>query len=142
MRLGHIGLAAKDPRGLADFYAGFLGLKKVAEAITDESGQMVLMSGRSGGEPELQLMSNPQGRHMAFQVDSLAELRRLYAVAKERQTRILFSVDHGPTLSFYFTDPEGNACELFWVTGRRTAGGNRPIDLAMSEEELLGLINR
>jgi hypothetical protein len=53
----------------------------------------------------------------------------------------MFSFGHGPTLSFYFLDPEENTRELFWETGPRSTGGNRPIDLAKSEEELLQLIN-
>ena len=42
---------------------------------------------------------------------------------------MLFSFDHGATLSFYVLDPEGNACELYWETGRRGASTNRPVDL-------------
>ncbi|PYQ63328.1 MAG: hypothetical protein DMF54_17050 [Acidobacteria bacterium] len=85
-------------------------------------------------------MSNLQGRHVAFKVDSLAELRDLYAEAPQRGARVAMSLDHGPTLSFYVHDPEGNACEVYWETGRRSSGGVRPIDLAKSEEELLELI--
>jgi hypothetical protein len=29
---------------------------------------------------------------------------------------------------------------VYWATGRRSGGGNRPIDLTKSEEELLDLI--
>ncbi len=49
------------------------------------------------------------------------------------------SFDHGSTFSFYVRDPEGNACEVYWETGRRSGGGNRPIDLAKPEAELLEL---
>jgi len=42
--------------------------------------------------------------------------------------------------SFYIHDPEGNTCEVYRETGRRSGGGVRPIDLAKSEEELLELI--
>jgi len=43
------------------------------------------------------------------------------------------SFDHGPTFSFYIHEPEGNTCEVSWPTGRRTTGGNLPIDLTKSE---------
>ena len=140
MKLGHIALAARDPATLADFYQRFLGLRKVGEAQTDQTGSMVFLSTQPGGPPDLQVMSNPQGGHVAFKVDSLAELRELYAEAPRRGATVVMSLDHGPTLSFYVRDPEGNACEVYWETGRRSGGDNRPIDLTQSEEELFELI--
>ncbi len=140
MRLGHFALAAKDPNELAGFYERFLGLHRVGKVVTERTGAMVFLSTELDGPPELQLMSNPAGRHVAFKVDSLAELRELYAEAPKRGARIVMSLDHGPTFSFYVHDPEGNACEVFWETGRRSDGGNRPIDLTKPEAELLELI--
>jgi len=140
MRLGHVALAASDPNALAGFYARFLGLHTVAEVVTEQTGSMVLMSTTPDGPPELQLMSNPRGRNVAFKVDTLAELRQLHAAAAERGARIVFSFDHGSSLSFYVQDPEGNPCEVYWETGRPATEGNRPIDLNRSEEELLELI--
>jgi len=138
MRLAHVGLPAKDPAGLADFYSHYLGLHQVARVSTEQTGEMVLLSGRPEEEPqELALMSNQQARHIAFKVETLAELRELYAGAPRSQARVLFSFDHGSTFSFYFLDPEGNACEIYWPTGRRPSTTNRPIDLTLPEEELL-----
>jgi catechol 2,3-dioxygenase len=137
MRLGHVGLTAKDPAALADFYAGFLGLAKVAEVSTEQTGRMVLMSTRPGGAPDVQLLSNPEARHVAFRVDTLAELRERYAAAGARGARVVFAFDHGATLSFYVLDPEGNACELYWETGRRPSATNRPVDLTRPEAEIL-----
>jgi catechol 2,3-dioxygenase len=138
MRLGHIGLPARDPATLADFYTGYLGLHQVARVTTDETGEMVLLSGRPEEEPqELALLSNPEARHVAFEAGSLAELRDLYATAAERGAQVLFAFDHGTTISLYVLDPEGNACELFWKTGRRPSGTNRPVDLSRPEAELL-----
>ena len=140
MKLGHVALAAKDPAALAGFYERFLGLRKVGEAQTEQTGSMVFLSTQPGAPPDLQLMSNPQGGHVAFKVDSLAELRELHAEAPRRGASVVMSLDHGPTISFYVRDPEGNACEVYWETGRRSGGDNRPIDLTKSEEELLELI--
>jgi len=140
MRLGHVGLNTDDPRTLAGFYEGFLGLRRVGEAVTEQAGAMVFLSSNANGAPDLQLMSNPGGRHFAFQVDSLAELRKLYVDAPSRGATVVMSLDHGPTLSFYVRDPEGNVCEVYWPTGRRSAGDVRAVDLTRSEEELLELI--
>lgn len=142
MNLGHVALTAKDPKELAHFYEGFLGLHRVGEIATDETGAMVFLSSDPDGSPQLQLMSNPGRAHAAFKVDSLAELRELYAEAPRRGAPIAMSLDHGPTLSFYVRDPEGNACEVYWETGIRRDGGNQPIDLSKSEQELLALIGR
>ena len=137
MRLGHVGLTTTDPDGLADFYTGFLGLTRVAEVVTEQTGRLILLSTRPGAAPDVQLLSNPDARHVAFQVDTLQELRALYAAAVERKVRVLFSFDHGATLSFYVLDPAGNACELYWETGRRGAATNRPVDLTQPEPVLL-----
>lgn len=141
MRLAHVGVPAQDPGALADFYSRFLGMHQVARVTTEETGEMVLLSCRPQEEPqELALMSNQQARHVAFKVDTLAELRELYAAASQQKARVLFSFDHGSTFSFYFLDPEGNGCELYWATGRQPSGTNRPIDLTKSEAELLQVI--
>jgi catechol-2,3-dioxygenase len=139
MKLGHVALTASDPGLVADFYQRFLGLHRLAEVVTEETGPMVLLSTGTARAPELLVMSNPEGMHVAFKVDTLGELRELYRVAPEQGARILFSFDHGSTFSFYVRDPAGNACEVYWETGRRPSGGNRPIDLSKSEEELLEL---
>jgi catechol 2,3-dioxygenase len=140
MKLGHVGLAAREPKALAAFYQRFLGLRNLGEVVTEQSGAMVFLSSEAAGPPELQLLSSLDGGHVAFKVDSLAELRELYAEAPGRGAHVVMSLDHGPTVSFYVRDPEGNACEVYWETGRRSGGGNRPIDLAKSEDELLGLL--
>lgn len=140
MRLGHVALTAEDPVALAGFYERYLGLRKVGEAQTDLSGSMVFLSTQPGAPPDLQVMSNSQGGHVAFKVDTLAELRELFAEAPRRGASVFMSLDHGTTLSFYVRDPAGNACEVYWATGRRSAGANRPIDLTKSEDELLELI--
>ena|SRR5438105_12630231 len=138
MKLAHVGLPARDPDGLAAFYTGFLGLSQVARVTTEQTGEMVLLSGRPQEQPqELALLSNPQARHVAFEVETLSELRRLHAQAAEHQARPLFSFDHGSTLSFYFLDPEGNGCEVYWATGRRPSMANRPVDLSRPEADLL-----
>jgi catechol-2,3-dioxygenase len=99
---------------------------------------MVLLSGRPREQPqELALLSNPQARHVAFEVDTLAELRGLYASAARHHARTLFTFDHGSTLSFYFLDPEGDACEVYWPTGGRPSTTNRPVDLSRPEAELV-----
>src|SRR5438552_1456457 len=104
MRLGHVALTAEDPKALAAFYERFLGLQRVGEAQTEQGGAMMFLSSEPGGPPELQVMSNLQGRHVAFRVDSHAELRDLYAEAPQRGARVAMSLDHGPHPPLYARD--------------------------------------
>jgi catechol-2,3-dioxygenase len=141
IRFGHIGMHAKDPAALAGFYADFLGLCETARIETEEAGRLVMLTSRPGETfQELTFLDKPDARHVAFQMESLADLRELYARAREWQLTVLLSLDHGTQISFYFLDPEGNALEAFWETGRFRDGGNRPIDLTRPESEILELI--
>ena len=137
MRLGHVAVVANNPDGLADFYTGFLGLQKLGQVVTEETGRMILLSSGPGAAPEFLLLSNPDARHVAFRVETLAELRERHADAVRRGVRVLFSFDHGATLSFYVLDPEGNACEVYWETGRPGTATNRPVDLTQPEAVIL-----
>src|SRR5947209_5963360 len=110
IRFAHVGVPAKDQGRLANFYADFLGLKEMAQVETEEAGRMVMLSSRPGETfQELTLLNKPDARHIAFQLESLSDLRELYACALDRQVQVLFSLDHGTQISFYFLDPEGNA---------------------------------
>jgi catechol-2,3-dioxygenase len=137
VRLGHVALAAQDPVRLAAFYTDFLGLAQTGRIDTPEAGAMVFLSSRpEETEQELALVSQPQARHVAFQVASLPELQALYEQARAQQIPVLMSFDHGSQLSFYFLDPEGNPCEAFWETGRAPLPIPHPIDLSLPLEEL------
>ena len=79
-----------------------------------------------------------RARHVAFEVDSLANLRAVYANAKERDVRVLMALDHRSSVSLMLVDPEGNNLEMYWLTGRRAdAPYAAPIDLDRPEAELM-----
>jgi catechol-2,3-dioxygenase len=138
MKLSHVGIPARDLTGMTTFYTEFLGLKRTAKVHTDETGDMVLLSGRPHEQPqELALITNPEATHVAFEVETLGQLRDLHAGAARHGARVLFTFDHGATISLYFLDPEGNACEVDWPTGRRPNGANRAVDLNQPEADLL-----
>jgi catechol 2,3-dioxygenase len=76
--------------------------------------------------------------HMAFRVDSLAEVKTLAAkLQADGRASGLHAVNHGNAWSIYFKDPEGNGIEVFcdspWGVQQPQA---RPWDLSMSEAEL------
>ena len=66
-----------------------------------------------------QLTQDPQRsahtrlQHIAFEYASLDDLLATYVRLKEEGILPLLAADHGPTLSMYYADPDGNSVELF-----------------------------
>lgn len=50
--------------------------------------------------------------HIAFTYESLADLIATYERLKGEGVRPRWAVNHGPTLSLYYSDPDGNQAEL------------------------------
>ena len=149
----HVGLAAKDPAALVPFYRDVLGMTLVRQTPPDSPiGTTVFLSRHPEGEEDhdLVIFPDPMYAHVAFEVASLTELKASFREVKER-VPIKFALNHGVTLSFYFDDPEGHNIEIYWTAirdsrARQKLAGTRlfaqPIDLDLSEEELLREIER
>ncbi|MEO2136299.1 MAG: VOC family protein [bacterium] len=76
--------------------------------------------------------------HMAFRVDSLAEVKELAARLQDdgRATGVN-AMNHGNAWSVYFKDPDGNGVEVFCDSPFHVQQPQaRPWDFAMSEDEL------
>jgi catechol 2,3-dioxygenase-like lactoylglutathione lyase family enzyme len=50
--------------------------------------------------------------HVAYEYDSLDELLHTYLRVKRAGIDAEWTVNHGPTMSFYYRDPDGNGIEL------------------------------
>ena len=136
----HVGLSARDPAALAEFYRDVLGLQVVGGSTADASafGATALLSSRPAEALlDLALVANPAYQHTAFEVRSLADLRALHQRVLGRGVPVKMALNHGVSLSFYFEDPEGHLLEVYWPTGVacRPPYGD-PIDLTRSEEAL------
>lgn len=138
--LCHVGMQAKDPAALAEFYRDVLGMQIVGGSGADSPvGASTFLSSRPEEEAhEIVFFANADLSHTAFKVASLADLRSCYRNIVERGVPIKTSVNHGVSLAFYFDDPEGNMIEVYWPTklpyGQPYA---HPIDLALEEAALL-----
>ena len=133
----HVGLGARDPAALAEFYQELLGLQ-VVPADTEALGATAFLSARPAeGLLDLALFANPAYQHTAFEVRSLADLRAFHQRVLGRGVPVKMALNHGVSLSFYFADPEGNLLEVYWPTGVvcRPRHGDL-IDLTRSEEAL------
>jgi catechol-2,3-dioxygenase len=133
----HVGLSARDPAALAEFYRDMLGLQ-VVPTDTSVLGATAFLSSRPAEVPvDLALFADPAYQHTAFEVRSLADLRAFHRRVLGRGVPVKVALNHGVSLSFYFEDPEGHLIEVYWPTGIacRPRHGE-PIDLTLSEEAL------
>src|SRR5215470_17860290 len=76
----HVGLYARDPAATAEFYRDVMGMQIVGGSSADAPlGASAFLSSRPEEEShEIALFTNPEYRHVAFKVASLAELRSFY----------------------------------------------------------------
>jgi catechol-2,3-dioxygenase len=126
-RLNHAVLFVRDVRRSAAFYTEVLGFRTVAMAPDGFAGAVFLQAPASSNDHDLGLFEmgqdagpSPAGRatvglyHLAWEVDTLAELERLRAVLAERGALVGVS-DHGTTKSLYARDPDGLEFEVAWI---------------------------
>ena len=136
----HVGLYAKDPSLTAEFYRDVMGMQIVGGSSADAApiGASAFLSSRPEEEShEIALFTNPEIRHVAFKVASLAELRSFYQRICARKLPVKMAANHGASLAFYFDDPDGNMIEVYWPTGVKCRQPFiEPLDLTQREEAL------
>jgi catechol-2,3-dioxygenase len=140
----HAGLYAKDPAASAEFYRDVMGMQIVGGSSPDHAlGATAFLSSRPGEEShEIALFANPEFRHVAFKVASLAELRSFYRRICDRKLPVRYAFNHGASLAFYFDDPDGNLIEVYWPTGVPCVQPQvEPLDLTQSDAALLAQLS-
>jgi catechol-2,3-dioxygenase len=138
--LCHVGMYAKNPPSLAEFYRDGMGMQIVGgSGASHPLGPTAFLSSRPGEEShEIAMFSNPELAHRAFKVGSLTALKQFYEKIVGRGIPIQFQFLHGVSIAFYFHDPEGNVIEVYWPTGLECPQPCvQAIDLTKREEELL-----
>ncbi len=153
-RLNHAVLFVRDVQRSLDFYTEVLGFRRLGMTPEGFAGAAFLQAPGSDNDHDLGLFemgsaaqSSPAGKstvglyHLAWEVDTLAELERLQTVLAERGALVGAS-DHGTTKSLYARDPDGLEFEVAWLvptdrldaaalSARRRIG---PLDLAREKE--------
>ena len=120
-QLGHLVIRVRDLEKSEQFYTSVLGLK----VMNKRPGVMTFMSADAGMSHELALV--PVGEeapapestrvglfHMAWEMQSFDDLKRLYAVIKKNDVKVENVGDHGISLGVYFCDPDGNEIEAYY----------------------------
>src|SRR3984893_1025283 len=114
VQLGHVSVPAKDPKQLAAFYRHLLGLEVTMAGSVPGLGEFVFLNERPQAElPLIALHTNPQGKHIALQVESLEALRTVCADAKARGIPVYMALNHRVRISVYFQDPEGHIIQVY-----------------------------
>jgi catechol 2,3-dioxygenase-like lactoylglutathione lyase family enzyme len=127
-RLNHAVLYVRDVERSVAFYTDVLGFRVLNVLPDGFRGAAFLQAPGSTNDHDLGLFevgeaaaSSPAGRggavglyHLAWEVDTLAELERLAARLSDAGA-LGGSSDHGTTKSLYGQDPDGLEFEIAWV---------------------------
>ena len=152
-RLNHAVLHVRDVRRSVAFYHDVLGFSEIAE-MSPFPGAAFLRAPGSTNDHDLGLFEvgsaagpSQAGRatvglyHLAWEVDTLAELERL-SEALRAADALAGASDHGTTKSLYGRDPDGLEFEIAWVvpadrldeTALGARSSIRPLDLGREKE--------
>jgi catechol-2,3-dioxygenase len=149
-RLNHAVLYVRDVDQSASFYRDVLGFRTVHEM---PGRAAFLQAAGSTNDHDLglfamgpQAAASPAGRtavglyHLAWEVDTLAELQRIAALLRETKALVGAS-DHGTTKALYAKDPDGIEFEVSWLVpadliteAERSVQGASPLNLAAQVE--------
>ncbi|MGW5974493.1 VOC family protein [Streptomyces sp. NPDC055186] len=115
-RLAHVVLRTRHFRPVLDWWAGLLQAEVVFEnefigflTFDDEHHRIAVVAPPGLGGPAERAAGLD---HIAFTYASLADLVATYERLKAGGTVPTWAVNHGPTLSLYYQDPDGNRAEL------------------------------
>ena len=124
-QLGHLVVNVRDLNRAEDFYTNIIGLK----VMQKYDGHAVFMSANDAMSHELALVGvgedapGPEKErigllHMAWQMDSLEDLKAINQRLKDNGVEIEHYGDHGVSLGIYFRDPDGNEIETYYEVPR------------------------
>jgi catechol 2,3-dioxygenase-like lactoylglutathione lyase family enzyme len=126
-RLNHAVLFVRDVERSVAFYTEVLGFSRIDMTPEGFAGAAFLQAPGSTNDHDLGLFeigsnAEPSGAgrttvglyHLAWEIDTLAEMKRLAASLAE-QGALAGSSDHGTTKSLYGRDPDGLEFEIAWI---------------------------
>jgi catechol 2,3-dioxygenase-like lactoylglutathione lyase family enzyme len=126
-RLNHAVLFVRDVERSVAFYTDVLGFRRIDMTPEGFDAAAFMQAPGSTNDHDLGLFqigvaAGPSGAgrttvglyHLAWEVDTLAELKRLAALLAEHGA-LTGSSDHGTTKSLYGRDPDGLEFEVAWI---------------------------
>jgi catechol-2,3-dioxygenase len=114
-KLAHVVLRTNQLEPMIKYYTDFLGAQVVYKndilaflSYDDEHHRIALIQA-PGTQPKVPTSCGLE--HIAFSFDSLPDLLLAYRQRRVKGIMPLWSVNHGPTTSIYYRDPDGNEIE-------------------------------
>ncbi|CZR52469.1 related to Biphenyl-2,3-diol 1,2-dioxygenase 2 [Phialocephala subalpina] len=114
-KLAHVVLRTGKFTAMVEFYKNFLGAKATYEneflsfLTYDDEHHRIAIGAVPGTGPKA---PNAAGlEHIAFSFNTLEDLALAYQQRKAKGILPIWSVNHGPTTSIYYQDPDGNQLE-------------------------------
>ncbi|KAI0198391.1 Glyoxalase/Bleomycin resistance protein/Dihydroxybiphenyl dioxygenase [Astrocystis sublimbata] len=113
--MAHVVLQTPDKTKMAEFYKTFLGAHATHEnpqmsfLTYDDEHHRIAIVGVPGLQPKDKKSAGLQ--HVAFTYGSLRDLLTAYTQRKAQGILPMWCVNHGPTVSLYYADPDGNNIE-------------------------------
>lgn len=117
LRFAHVVLQSYDMPRLAAWYRDVFDLEVLAQspkaviATYDDEHHRFAFTQMSG-EPPAERQASPL-KHVAYAFGTLDDLVAQYRKMKALGNTPVECVNHGPTVSFYYQDPDGNGVEFF-----------------------------
>ena len=114
-KLAHVVLRTNNLQEMVTYYTTFLGGQVIYEnemlafISYDDEHHRIAILGVPGTQPKQKASCGLE--HIAFTFDSLSTLLLSYRQRKQKGIPPLWPVNHGPTTSIYYRDPDGNMIE-------------------------------
>lgn len=153
-KLAHVVLRSNNVQPMVDFYQKFLGARIVQQSpmgaflsYDKEHHRVAIIN-----MPHLSVRAGATNglEHIAFSYDTLQDLLTAYKQRLELGFKPIWTVNHGPTISFYYQDPDGNKLEQqvdamnpeeaneFMLTTEFTVN---PLGVDINPEDLIARLN-
>jgi catechol-2,3-dioxygenase len=114
-KLAHVVLRTNNMKAMVQFYTTFLGARVIhknemlAFLSYDEEHHRIAIAQIPGTQAKVKKSCGLE--HIAFTFDSLSDLMLAYRQRKKSGIEPIWCVNHGPTISLYYQDPDGNQIE-------------------------------
>ncbi|OQU95830.1 hypothetical protein CLAIMM_01997 [Cladophialophora immunda] len=114
-KLAHVVLRTNNFAAMVQYYQSFLGASVIysndflAFLTYDDEHHRIAIAGIPDTKPKQ--LTTCGLEHIAFSFNTLEDLLLSYRQRKQKDIQPLWPVNHGPTTSIYYRDPDGNMLE-------------------------------